>query len=367
MKRVRMGIIGCGTISAAYLRTLSRYPDVTVTALADLDGSRSAERAHEFGVPLVLGPDELLASADVDFVVNLTVPLAHAEISAAALEHGKGVYSEKPLATDASEAHALVALARERGLPLGCAPDTFLGRGLQTTLRALGDDAIGRPFAATAHVVGSGPERWHASPAFFYAPGAGPLLDMGPYYVTALVAAFGPVASVVADGVRARAERTVASGPLAGSRVPVEVDTHIATLLRFASGATATLLASFDVAASELPRLEFYGEEGSLAAPDPNTFGGPVRVRRLGEQAWRELPLLPGHEGQARGVGAIELIRAVAAGRPARASGALAAHVLEVLDAATRSAVSGERVEVTSRPLVPSPLEPGELVVEELV
>jgi predicted dehydrogenase len=360
----RIGIIGCGAISAAYLRSFARFPDVLVTAVADLDAGRAEERAREFGVPRILAPDALLADADVDLVVNLTVPRAHAPLSAAALRAGKAVYSEKPLAVTAADAHELVELARSLDLALGCAPDTFLGRGLQTALRALADGVIGRPFAATAHVVGRGPEGWHPSPAFFYQPGGGPLLDMGPYYVTALVAAFGPVASVLADGGRALAEREVGSGPLAGTRLPVEVDTHVSVLLRFASGATASLLASFDVAASELPRLELYGDAGTLAAPDPNTFGGPVRCRLLGEGAWRELPLVPGFEGQARGLGAVEMLRAVREGRPARSSGELAAHVLEVLDAALRSLALGARVAVSSRPLVPTPLGDGELLPE---
>jgi predicted dehydrogenase len=357
----RIGIIGCGTISGAYLRSLSGFDGFEVVAVADIDATRAAAKAEEYGVGLVLTPDELVAHPDVDVVVNLTVPTAHAPITAAALRAGKGVYSEKPLAVTSAEAQALVALAEERGLPLGCAPDTFLGVGLQSSLQAITDGAIGRPFAAVAHVVGRGPERWHHDPAFFYRHGAGPLFDMGPYYVTSLVSIFGPVASVTAEAARMIDEREIVTGPAAGTRFPVEVDTHVTALLRFVSGATASLLASFDVAASTLPRFEVFGDAGTLAVPDPNTFAGPVQVRAIGEEAWREVELVDGFSRNVRGLGAVEMIRATRLGRVPRASGALAAHVLEVLESALRSAATGSRVRVASRPVAPAPLEPGEL------
>ncbi len=356
-----IGIIGCGTISSAYLRTLTRAPDVEVVAVADLDLARARQQAEAFGVPWALDVATLLDHDDVALVVDLTVPSAHAEINRRALEAGKAVYSEKPLATTSAEARALVELAERTGRPLGGAPDTFLGAGFQTALTALSEQAIGRPFAAVAHMVSRGPERWHHDPGFFYQPGAGPLLDMGPYYVTALVALFGPVASVSAEGGRLWPERVVRAGPRAGQRFPVAVDTHVTVLLRFESGVLATLLTSFDVVASDLPRFEVFGEHGTMALPDPNTFGGPVRIRTSLEDPWREVPLVPGFTSDARGIGALELRLAATTGRAPRASAHLAAHVLDVLDGAVTAMRLGRRTPIESRPPRPTPLGIDEL------
>ena len=358
---IGIGVIGCGTIASAYLENLTRAPGARVVALADLDVGRAAALAATFGVPDVLTPDALLARPDVDLVVDLTIPAAHYDVNRRALEAGKAVYAEKPLAATAAEARALVELAARVGLPLGGAPDTFLGAGLQTARAALDEGTIGRPFAAVAHMVSSGPERWHPSPDFLYQPGAGPLLDMGPYYVTALVSLFGPVASVLADGGRTWPERTIGKGPRAGVRFAVEVETHVTLLLRFASGVQATLLTTFDVQASELPRFEVFGDLATLALPDPNTFAGPVRVRAATDDAWREVPAVPGFETNARGIGALELAAAHRAGRVPRASGALAAHVLDVLEGGLTALRTGARVEVDSRPERPAPLTTDDL------
>jgi len=351
-----IGIIGCGTISTAYLRTLTRAPDVRVVALADLDPARARARADEFGIANALTPDALLASDAVDLVIDLTIPSAHYDVNRRALEAGKHVYSEKPLAASAAEAHALRALAQARGLALGGAPDTFLGVGLQTARTAVDAGVVGRPFAAAAHMCTGGPERWHHDPGFFYLGGAGPLLDMGPYYVTTMVVLFGAVASVTGEGLRPQTERTVASGPLAGARFPVAVDTHVTLTLRFASGVVATLLTTFDVPATDLPRFEVYGEAGTLSLPDPNTFEGPVRRRGPADDAWHEVVGEPGVSHNARGIGALDLLVAHRQGRPARASAALAAHVLEVLEAGLTSVRTGHRVAIESRPERPDPL-----------
>jgi len=356
-----IGLVGCGTISTAYLRTLTQASDVRVVAVADLDLARARTQADAFAIPFALSPAALLAHDDVDLVVDLTVPAAHFDVNRAALQAGKMVYSEKPLAATAAEARALLELAEQVGRALGGAPDTFLGAGLQTAIAALDERVIGRPFAAVAHMVTRGPERWHPDPGFFYQPGAGPLFDMGPYYMTALVALFGPVASVSAEGGRLLTERVVGSGPRSGERLPVAVDTHLTLLLRFASGELATLLTSFDVAASDLPRFEVFGETGTLSLPDPNTFAGPVRLRSSADEPWRELPLVPGFTANARGIGALELRLAAAAGRPPRASGALASHVLDVLDGALLSIREGRRVAIDSRPARPEPLRGEEL------
>ena len=358
---IGIGVIGCGTIASAYLKTLTAAKGARVVALADLDVARAQALAATFAVPHAMAPDALIARRDVDLVVDLTIPAAHYDVNRRALEAGKSVYSEKPLAATAAEARSLVDLAAGLGLPLGGAPDTFLGSGFQTARAALDEGAIGRPFGAVAHMVSNGPERWHPSPDFLYQKGAGPLLDMGPYYVTALVALFGPVASVVADGGRTWPERTIASGPRAGARFAVEVDTHVTLLLRFASGATATLLTSFDVQASELPRFEVFGEGGTLALPDPNGFAGPVRRRTADDDAWRAVAPVPGFGGNARGVGALELAFAHRAGRAPRASGALAAHVLDVLEGGLTALRSGARVVIASRVDRPAPLSSAEL------
>ncbi len=358
---IGIGVIGCGTISSAYLRNLTRAPGARVLALADLDPQRAAAQAEAFDVPLAVPPDALVARDDIDLVVDLTVPAAHYAINRHALEAGKMVYCEKPLAATAAEARALLALAARVGRPLGGAPDTFLGAGLQTARKALDDASLGRPFAAVAHMVSNGPERWHHDPAFLYQAGAGPLLDMGPYYVTTMVSLFGPVASVSAEGGRTWPERTIATGPRAGERFAVNVDTHVTLLLRFASGVLATLLTTFDVEASALPRFEVFGEHGTLALPDPNTFNGPVRIRTSRDDDWQEVPSVPGFKTNARGIGALELVLAQRAGRTPRASGALAAHVLDVLEGGLSAMRTGQRVAIDSRPERPEPLTPAEL------
>jgi predicted dehydrogenase len=353
---VGIGIIGSGTIFPAYARTLANAPDARLVAVADLDEARARARAEAFGVPHALSPAGLLERDDVGLVIDLTVPGAHFDVNRRALEAGKHVYSEKPLSATAAEARSLVDLAQRSGLALGGAPDTFLGVGYQTARTALDDQVIGRPFAAVAHMLTNGPERWHHDPAFFYLPGAGPLLDMGPYYVTAMVSLFGPVASVTAEGGRTWPSRTIAQGLKAGQAFDVHVDTHITLLLRFHSGVLATLLTTFDVGVSDLPRFEVFGERGTLSLPDPNTFGGPVRVRNAADAPWQEVPAVGGFAGNARGIGALEMLHAHGAGRPPRASGALASHVLDVLEGGLTSMRVGQRIAIDSRPERPAPL-----------
>ncbi len=356
-----IGIVGCGTISGAYLRNLARAPGARVVALADLDMERARKRAQEFDVPLVLTPEELIEHEDVSLVVDLTIPAAHFDVNRRALEAGKRLYCEKPLAATAAQAHELLALAERNGLAFGGAPDTFLGVGLQTARVALDEGLIGRPFGAVAHMVTRGPESWHHDPGFLFQPGAGPLLDMGPYYVTAMVTSFGPVASVSAEGGRTWSERTIAKGPLAGTSFPVAVDTHVTLLLRFASGFLATLLTTFDVSASRLPRFEVFGEDGTLSLPDPNTFAGPVQVATSRDDPWRDVTSVPGFVHDARGIGALDLLAASREGRAPRASGALAAHVLDVLEGGLDAMRTGRRIDIESRPERPAPLTPADL------
>ena len=342
----RVGIIGCGNISGQYLSTFTALPGITVTACADLDPDRAAATAREHGVPRAMGVDALLADPDVDAVVNLTVPVAHATVTREAVAAGKHVWSEKPVALNRSDVDRIREDAAAAGVRVGCAPDTFLGAGLQTSLKAIADGAIGRPVAATAFFAGPGPEGWHPDPEFFYAPGGGPLLDIGVYPLTALVAVFGPIEAVSAQSQRSVPTRTIGSGPKAGREIPVEVATHYSVSIRFAAGGLATLVTSFDVPGHELPHLEVYGVGGTLSLPDPNRFDGHPRLKRRGDAEWTELAYSSGYDGLRRGIGLAELADSIEAGRPHLASLDLAAHVLDAMLAIDESAATGQQVKL---------------------
>ncbi|SDO87521.1 Gfo/Idh/MocA family protein [Actinacidiphila guanduensis] len=351
---LNVGIVGLGRISGAYLRTFAALPQIEVTALADLDPARAeAARAAAPGAR-ALPVADLLAAPDVDLVLNLTVPAAHAEVAAAALAAGKHVYGEKPLALDTAQARELLAAAGE--LRVGCAPDTVLGTGTQTARKAVADGLIGRPVAANAVFVSPGHESWHPDPEFYYRPGGGPLLDMGPYYLSALVHLLGPVERVLGATSRSRPTRTIGSGPRAGTVFDVEVDTHVAGILVHTSGAITTLVTSFDVVASTQPRIEVHGSAGSLAVPDPNGFDGEVRLRHPGEPDWTVLPPSAGYVGAARGAGVADLAAALAEGRPHRASADLALHVLDVMQTLLAAGRSGGAREVETACEVPQPV-----------
>lgn len=362
---VGVAVVGAGVISAEYLRTLTTFPDIRLVAVADIVPERAAAAARTHGIPLAGDLPTVLDEPDVELIVNLTVPAAHAQVAAAALRAGKHVYGEKPLTPAPADAEKLLAEASERGLLLGGAPDTFLGAGLQSALRAVRAGHIGTPVAATTAVQSLGPEGWHPDPAFFYQPGAGPLFDLGPYYLTALVALFGAVERVAATAARARVRRTVGSGPKAGQSFPVDVPTHVCALLDFASGASANSTFSFD---SSHPRIRFEitGTEGTLAVPDPNTFRGPLRVRANGDDEWHDLPVRGRTDG--RGLGVLDMARAIRAhdaprdgGAPDahRASGALALHVLQTMTAITRSADRAEFTPLPAQVVPPPPLPDG--------
>lgn len=332
---VRVAVIGAGTISTQYLRNLTRFPDLRVVAIADLEVERAAAAAAEFGVPISGSVAEVLALPEVELVVNLTIPAAHAEVALAVLAAGKHVYGEKPLALDPSAARKVLAEASARGLRVGNAPDTFLGAGLQSALRAVAGGLIGTPVAAAAAFQSPGPEGWHPSPEFLFAHGAGPLFDMGPYYLTALVALLGSVGTVAATGRKARESRVIGSGPKAGNVFPVEVPTHVTALLEFRGGTGATTTFSFD---SPLVRqsIEITGTEATLLVPDPNNFDGELRLRRAGANDAEVLPASGTSVG--RGIGVLEMARALRGGTAHRASGELALHVLDVMTAIAASA-----------------------------
>ncbi|MEV0647274.1 Gfo/Idh/MocA family oxidoreductase [Phytomonospora sp. NPDC050363] len=352
----RVGLIGCGNISGQYLSTLARLPGITVAACADIDPERAAATAREHAIPLATGVDELLADPGIDAVVNLTIPAVHATVTRAAIAAGKHVWSEKPLALDRADVDHIRDEAARAGVRVGCAPDTFLGAGLQTSIQAIVGGAIGRPVAATAFFTTPGPEAWHPDPEFFYAPGGGPLLDIGVYPITALVAIFGAVESVTAQSQRSVPTRTIGSGVKAGQEIPVEVATHYSVSLNFADGGLATLVTSFDVPAHELPHLEVYGVEGTITLPDPNGFGGNPRVRRRGEDEWTTLAHTSGYLGFQRGIGLAELADAIAAGVGHRASLDFAAHVLDTMLAIDESAAAGRESVLRTGCEKPSPV-----------
>jgi predicted dehydrogenase len=355
-EHTRVGIIGCGAIIAQYLANFRRLDQIELVAVADLDPARAQAVADDHDGVRALSVDGLLAADDVDLVLNLTIPAAHAGVALKAIAAGKNVYGEKPLAATAAEARQVLEAAREAGVVVGCAPDTVLGTGIQTARKAIDDGLIGAPISATATMVTPGHERWHPNPDFYYQPGGGPLLDMGPYYVSALVTLLGPVVSVVGAASHTRSERTIGSGPRAGETVPVAVDSHVTGVLVHASGALSTLLMSFDAVQSKSPNIEIHGERGSLAVPDPNHFDGDVQVFALGADDWQTLPVSAGYVDSGRGFGIADLA-ATAPGSEPRAGGQLAYHVLEVMESMLASARTGSAVQINSTTDRPEPVE----------
>ena len=342
--KIRVGIIGCGKISDAYFTGCRRYPVLEVVACADLDVVRAEAKAAAQGIR-GCSVDALLAASDIDLVVNLTIPAAHAAVNRAILTAGKHAYSEKPFALNTADGRAVLELARARGLLVGCAPDTFLGGGQQTARAAVDRGLIGRPLSALAFMLSRGHEGWHPSPEFYYKPGAGPMFDMGPYYLTALVNLLGPARSVVSANNQAFSERTITSQPLAGQIIKVEVPTHYSTTVEFASGAVATLIMSFDTPSGPtLPWITLYGSEGTLTIPDPNTFEGDNMFYPPGTTPASIVASIHSNE-RGRGSGVADMAYSILRpGRPFRASGELAQHVLEIMEAADRASTEGRRI-----------------------
>jgi predicted dehydrogenase len=350
---MNIGIVGCGVISQHYAENAAAF-EFDIVACADIERACAEALAAEHGLD-ALSVDELVADPAIDVVLNLTPAFAHVEVTRAALAVGKHVYSEKPLALDAAAAAELVAEAERRGLLLGCAPDTFLGGAFQAARALVDEGAIGEPVAVSAAMLIGGADRWHPSPEQFFQDGAGPLLDMGPYYLTAIVSLLGPIRAVAGFASTLTARRTIAVGPRAGSGFVPATATHVTTAMELASGATANLVASFEAHDRYVCDLEVHGREGALALPDPNAFGGPLRLRS-GRGDWEDVPYQSRGAREARGIGLQDLVEAVEEGRAPRASGRLAAHVVDVARSALRAADEGRTVEVATRAERPDPL-----------
>ncbi len=343
---VGVGIVGAGVISKQYLENLAGFADVEVLAIGDLLPEAARTRAAEHRVATAGDVASVLAHDGVELVINLTIPIAHAEVAQAAVAAGKHVFNEKPLTLDRDSAQALLTAADAAGLRVGCAPDTFLGEGLQAARRVVERGDIGTPLTALVLMQGPGPESWHPNPAFLFAQGAGPLFDVGPYYWTALSQLFGSVARVAAVGSKAREKRVVGSGPKAGEEFDVAVPSHVSTIAQYESGQSAQGIFSFD---SALPRtlLEINGAEATMLVPDPNTFGGDVMIRTREGEDWKVVESTSEKSG--RGTGALEMARAIREDRPHRAQGALAYHVLDTMLSIAESIESTHFVEVQSR------------------
>lgn len=352
---LNIGIIGVGNISAQYFAEFPKLDGLHVVAVADVNEARAAEVAAQHDVE-ALSVDALLADPRIDAVLNLTIPAAHVDIATRALLAGKHVYGEKPLALDPDEAAPMLELARERGLRVGSAPDTVLGTGVQTARALLDSGSIGEPVAAAVHWSAPGHELWHPAPQFYYQPGGGPLFDMAPYYLTTLVTLLGPVIRVSGVATRSNRERTVAKGDQAGSSFPVDVETHVSAILEHANGVTSTMTVSFEVWASRAPLFELYGTKGTIAVPDPNRFSDPVEVWTVDKPEWTQLPVSAGYADAGRGVGLADLAHAIETGRPHRASGELAFHVLEIMDAVLRAASEHRMIDLTSTVARPEPV-----------
>jgi predicted dehydrogenase len=359
MEKIKVGVIGCGNISSIYLEVAQTFDIMEIVAVADLITERSQAQAAKYHIPRVYTDDELWADPEIKIVINLTTPDAHAEVALGSVQAGKSVYNEKPLTITREDACKLQEIAQAKGVRVGGAPDTFLGGGLQTCRKLIDDGWIGQPVAATAFMLCHGHESWHPAPEFYYKVGGGPMFDMGPYYLTALVSLMGPVQRVTGSARITFPERTITSQPLYGKKIEVEVPTHVAGVLDFASGAIATIVTSFDVWSAEVPRIEIYGTHGSLSVPDPNTFGGPVRVRRAGASEWSEIPLTHGYAKNSRSVGVADMAYGLRSGRPHRASGEMAYHVLDIMHAIHDASRNGSHINLASTCQRPAALPVG--------
>ena len=360
MKKINIGVVGCGNISSIYFENLTKlFTNTAVYACADVIEERAKEASEKYDISHVLSTKELLNCKDIDIVLNITVPKFHFEVCKKALLAGKHVYVEKPLALTIEQGKELVRLAKEKNLMLGCAPDTFLGGGLQTCRKLIEDGFIGTPIAATAFMVCHGHESWHPDPEFYYANGGGPMFDMGPYYLTALVSLLGPAKTVSGVAKITFPQRTITSEKKFGKAIKVEVPTHVAGNIEFKNGAVATVITSFDIWSSTLPRIEIYGSLGTLIVPDPNTFDGPVLLRTAQGSEFKEIPLTHTYSDNSRGIGLANMAKCIETGENNIASGELANHVLEIMHGFHISSDTKKYYELTSTCRQPEALPMG--------
>lgn len=355
-RTVKIGLVGCGNICDIYFTQCAMLEAVEIVACADLELDRAKDKAKQHGIQRACSTEELLAMDDVEIVLNLTVPQAHMPVSMAALEAGKHVYTEKPLTVALEDGQKLLATAEKKGLRIGSAPDTFMGAGLQTCRKLIDDGWIGQPVSATAFMLCPGHESWHPNPEFFYKTGGGPMFDMGPYYLTALVHLLGPVNNVAGATSMIRKERLITSQPFAGTKIKVDIPTHVVGVMNFASGCISTIMTSFDVWHHRMPCIEIFGTEGTMTVPDPNSFGGPVQVRRARDTEWHTIPLTHSYSNNSRGIGLADMATGIANGRPHRADCQLAYHVLELMHAFHTAADKGQNITMTSAPERPAAL-----------
>jgi predicted dehydrogenase len=360
---INIGIVGIGCISGIYLENLTNlFKEVKIIGVCDLIKERALEASTKYEIPKVYNDmHELFADPEVDIVLNLTRPYEHFDVSMAALLAGKHVYSEKPLGATFLEGQKLMNIASEKGVLIGCAPDTFLGAGIQTCRKLIDDGFIGTPVAASAFMVCRGHESWHPDPAFYYQFGGGPILDMGPYYVTALVSLLGNVTTVTGMTKKSFETRTITSEPFYGTIVDVEVPTNINGLMQFENGTIASIYTTFDAYKAEVPFIEIYGSEGTLSVPDPNTFGGKVRLYRKATNEFKEIPLLFDYPENSRGLGLADMAKALQTKRDHRANGELALHVLEILTSFQKSSEEEKHIQLQTSAIRPQPLDSSKL------
>lgn len=373
-KPFKVGLIGTGRISDIYIQTCAKFPELEIVSCGSLNIAESRQKADQFGIPNVQHPNDILSDPDIDCILNLTIPASHAAISLQALEAGKHVYSEKPFATNLQDCKRILDLATSKNLKVGNAPDTFLGGRWQTVRKLLDQQVIGKPTGVMAFAGTHGVERHHPNPDFYYQKGGGPLLDLGPYYLTAMVFLMGPISKVSGMARKTFNQRMIENGKRYGELLDVEVDTHSLSMLEFESGAIGSMTLSFDIWDSETPRLEIYGEDGTICIPDPdpvhgaNIFQGPVLYRTRKQSRWEFQPRpkdrgdwlvaenTHGFNQDSRGLGLLDLAYAVRNKRAVRASGELAAHVYEVMNGILDAADQGGFVDINSRCSVPEVL-----------
>ena len=358
MKKVKVGVIGCGNISDIYFENLTKVFNniVEVKACADLITEKAEATKEKFNIPFIYTMEQMLADPEIEIILNLTTPHGHYEVCKQVLLAGKNVHVEKPLSIKKEEGKELLALAKQKGLLIGCAPDTFMGAGIQTCRKLIDDGWIGKPIGATAFMTCHGHESWHPDPEFYYQIGGGPMFDMGPYYLTALVSLIGPVKSVSGMTAKSFDKRTITSEKKYGKEVEVEVPTHVAGLLNFENGAIGSMITSFDVWGAHLPFIEIYGTEGSLSVPDPNCFGGSVKVKRSNHGDFMEIPLTHIYGENSRGIGLVDMAYSIRNNRVNRPCGDLGYHVLEIMHAFHESSDQGKQILMENKCERPAPL-----------